>query len=147
MKIARALLLAVCVGSLSGCGGPPIDGAYRDSVNPSVRYELREGGLWSAELVVDVPSGVFPHGAGQRLEGNFTRRGDVLELVCTASSRQDPISGEFRKDDADLAAYNHRLRVEADALVPVDANGETESVFATDLNPFGARRLHKEARP
>ena len=132
MKIARALSLAICVGCFSGCGGPPVIGTYRDAVNPAVRYELREGGLWSAELVVDVPSGVFPHGAGQRLEGNFTRRGDVLELVCTASSRQDPISGEFRKDEA---------------LVAVDANGGTESIFATDLNPFGARRLQKEARP
>lgn len=143
----RAVALASFIGLLPGCGGQPISGSYRDEGNPSVRYDLREDGVWSAELVVDVPSGIFPHGAGQRLEGNFTRCGDVLELFCTGVSRQDPTSGEFRKADADVAAYNHRLRVETDTLVPVGTDGSTESMFATDLNPFGARRLQREARP
>lgn len=143
----RLVLLAALVGCLAGCGRPPVEGNYRDVDNPSLRYEIRPDGLWSAELVVEVPSGVFPHGASQRFGGTFLRRGDMLELVCTSSDRQDPMSGEFRPEDCDLSAYHHRLRAQDGALVAVGADGQTESLFAADLNPFGARRLERETRP
>lgn len=147
MPAFRLVLLAAFVGCLAGCGGPPVDGTYRDADNPSLRYEFRPGGLWSAEMVVDVPAGVFPHGAGRRFGGTYVRRGDLLELVCTSSSRQDPMSGEFRAENSDLASCNHLLLAQDGMLVAVGADGQTDSLFATDVNPFGARRLERQPKP
>jgi len=146
VSLSRLILLAALVG-LAACGRPSVEGIYRDVDNSSLRYEIRPDGLWSAELVVEVPSGVFPHGASRRFLGTFVRRGDILELVCTSSDRQDPMSGEFRPEDCDLSAHHHRLRAQDGALVAVGADGQTESLFATDLNPFGARRLERETSP
>ena len=143
----RLVLFAACAVILPGCGRERVDGAYRDSANPALRYELRNGDTWSAEMVVAVPAGVFPHGAGTWWRGNYTRSGNVIELVCTSSGRYDPLSGELREDKADPAAYNHRLAFEDGGLVPVGAKGEKEALFATDLNPLGARKLVREEKP
>lgn len=144
MLIHRLLLVAVCAAALAGCGGNDIAGSYRDESNPAVRYELRADGTWCAELAVGVPSGVFPHGAGKRLEGNYTRSGQGLELACLSVRRQDPISGEWQNDAMDPATCTHRLMVEEGLLVPVGPSGEKEAPFATDLNPLGARKLVRE---
>lgn len=149
MTCLRVALLAVLVAVLAGCGRDNVDveGAYRDASNPAVRYELRAGGGWAAESVVEVSAGVFPHGAGRRLEGSFTRVGDVLELVCTSAGRQDPVSGSFIEEEGDLASCNHRLLIRDGELVPIGEDGETEGLFASDLNPFGARKLVREVKP
>jgi hypothetical protein len=143
----RIALIAACAAVLSGCGREKVDGVYRDPANPAVRYELRNGDSWSAEMVVEVPAGIFPHGAGTWLQGNYTRSGDVIELVCTSAGRRDPLSGELRADKTDPASYNHKLVLEDGALVPVGAGGEKEADFATDLNPLGARKLVPEEKP
>lgn len=148
MIILRLLLVALCAAALAGCGGKNVAGLYRDESNPAVCYELRADGTWSAELSVGVPAGVFPHGAGKQFEGNFTRSGQVLELVCTSVRRQDPISGDWQKDATDPASCTHRLLFEEGVLVPIGPRGEKEALFATDLNPFGARKLVSEgAKP
>lgn len=148
MIVLRYLLVALCSAALAGCGGTNPAGLYSDDTNPAVRYELRSDGTWLAEFAVGVPSGVFPHGAGKRLEGNFTRSGQVLEMVCTSVRRQDPISGEWQKDATEPASCTHRLLLEGGVLVPIGPRGEKEALFATDLNPFGARKLVREgAKP
>lgn len=147
MNVLNAGWAVVCLVFLAGCGRETIGGAYRDVEKPSVRYELDEGGNWSAEVQVAVPSGMFAHGAGRKFSGNFTRRGNVLELVCTSASRQDPVSGKFREEPDELSSYNHFFLTQGGALVAVGSDGRTESLFASDLNPFGTRRLEKEAAP
>lgn len=135
-----AVLLAAAWG-LSGCGKEKIAGSYRDAENPAITYELREDGAWVAQMAVGAPSGVFPHGSDRRLEGTYRRSGEELELVCNAVRRQDPTTGEFADEPGDPSACNHRLRAEKDKLLPVGTSGETNAVFASDLNPLGARVL------
>jgi hypothetical protein len=142
--ILRVVVLAVCAALLPGCGSQKVAGSYRDAMNPDLRYQFGEDGSWSAEVVIELPAGVFPHGAGRRFGGTFKRSGDSLDLVCLSASRQDPASGQYRNDEVDLASYAHRLLVKEDSLVPVGPNGETEGLFATDLNPLGARKLVRE---
>lgn len=144
MTTARLLFLAFSAVVLAGCGRQKVEGVYRDEFNPALRYELRDGGDWSAEVVVEVPAGVFPYGADRKFSGLFTRRGDLLELVCSSAEQRDPISGDYRADDAEPAQYNHLLLAEEGALLPVDADGRKEALFATDLNPLGARKLIRE---
>jgi len=139
----RLCTLALCFG-LVGCGRRHVEGVYHDAGNPAIRYELRDGGRWFAELIVEVPSGVFPHGASRRLEGTFKRKGGIIELVCLTASRQDPISGAFRPDDSAAAEYSHFLAVEDAFLVPVGPDGKSEAFFAAELNPLGARQLVPE---
>ena len=57
----RLFSFVFCAFVLTGCGRRSVEGVYYDAQNPAVRYELREGGSWSAELIVDVPAGIFPH--------------------------------------------------------------------------------------
>ncbi len=144
MIIRRVVLILFCAALLPGCGSQKVTGSYRDEVNQDLRYQFGEDGSWSAELAIDLPAGVFPHGAGRRFDGTFERSGDALELVCLSASRQDPASGKYRKDEVDLASFAHRLLVEEDVLVPMGPNGEREALFATDLNPLGARKLVRE---
>lgn len=143
MHVLSAAALAAAM-LLTGCSRERIEGRYRAVGNPSVSYCFQEGGLWSVEVPVTVPMGVFPHGAGKKFSGNYVRKGDALELVCTSSSRQDPISGDFREEEVDVSIYNHGLLVEGRALLAVGSNGETNSLFASDLNPFGVRHLVPE---
>lgn len=142
--ILRVVVLALCAVLVPGCGSQKVAGPFRDAANPDLRYQFGEDGSWSAELAIDLPAGIFPHGAGRRFDGTFERSGDALELVCLSASRQDPASGKYRKDEVDLASFAHRFLVEEDALVPIGPNGETEALFATDLNPLGARKLVRE---
>lgn len=144
MNLFRFVLLVGFAAVLSGCGSQKVAGSYRDSTNGNVRYQFVGDGSWSAEAIVELPAGVFPHGAGRRLEGKFKQSGDLLELVCLSASRQDPTSGQYRKEDVDLAKYGHRLLAGKGHLVPIGPNGETEALFATDLNPLGARKLVRE---
>lgn len=135
--------MALCLVVVTGCGRRDVEGVYRDVSDPSIRYELRDDGSWSAELIVEIPAGVFAHGASRRLDGTYNRSGSLLELVCLNASRQDPISGEYRPEGA-AALYNHLLSAEEDSLVPVGPKGEKDAVFAADLNPLGARQLVRE---
>jgi len=135
------LVVLAAALALSGCGRAKIGGAYRDVENPAITYFFGDAGTWRAELRVEVGAGVFPHGSGRRLDGTFGRRGDRIDLVCTAVSRQEPTTGEFRGEGIDASAYNHVLRVEDEALVPAPAEEGAEEVFASDINPLGARKL------
>ena len=134
------LLLAVAL-ALSGCGRAKIEGSYRDVENPAITYFLGDDGKWQAESLVEVAAGVFPHGSGRRLEGTFSRRGNIIELVCTTVVRQEPTTGEFRSEETEASAYNHVLRMENGALIPAPAKEGQEVVFASEINPLGARRL------
>lgn len=147
MALVRSVLALAAIASLVGCGREPVGGTYRDAMNPGIRYEFGQDGTWSAESIVEVPAGVFPHGAGRRLAGIFTRSGDTLELVCSSATRQDPISGEFREEENDASSFSHRLLAEQGSLFPLGPNGERDSLFATDLNPLGARNLVPEKQP
>jgi len=140
------LMLAVAL-ALFGCGRAKVAGSYRDAENPAVMYFFGEDGTWRAESLVEVAAGVFPHGSGRRLEGTFSRRGKLLELVCTAVARQEPTTGEFRSEETDVSAYNHVLRMENAALVPAPAEEGQEVVFASEINPLGARRLERQPDP
>ena len=135
------LVLLAAVLALSGCGRSKIEGSYRDAENPAITYFFGGDGTWQAERSVEVGAGVFPHGSGRRLAGSFSRRGDRVELVCIEVSRQDPMTGEFRGEGIDASAYNHILEVGNGALVPVPAEEGGEGVFASDINPLGARKL------
>lgn len=138
----RGVLVVLAAAlALSGCGRAKIAGAYRDAENPAITYFFGDDGTWRAELRVEVDAGVFPHGSGRRLDGTFSRRGDRIDLVCTAVSRQEPTTGEFRGEGIDASAYNHVVRVEDEALVPAPAKEGAEEVFASDINPLGARKL------
>ena len=144
VDLLRFCLLAFCCVFLSGCGSQKVVGHFRDEAKPDLRYQFGEDGSWSAEVVVELPTGVFPHGAGRRFDGTFSRSGNVIELVCLSVERQDPTSGAYREDDVELAEYSHRLLLEEGALVPVGPDGEREALFATDLNPLGARKLVRD---
>jgi len=147
VNLLRVVSIVVCAAFLAGCGARKIAGHFRDVANPDLLYEFGEDGSWSADVVVELPTGIFPHGAGTRFEGTFERSGDQLHLVCLSTSRQDPTSGQYRKGDTEPSAYSHTLLVEEDALVPVGPDGEREALFATDLNPLGARKLVREDGP
>ena len=134
------LVLAVAL-ALSGCDRAKIEGPYRDAENPAITYFLGDDGKWLAESLVEVAAGVFPHGSGRRLEGTFSRCGNMIELVCTTVVRQEPTTGEFRSEETDASAYNHVLRMEDGALIPAPAKEGQEVVFASEINPLGARRL------
>ena len=134
------LVLAVAL-ALSGCDRAKIEGPYRDVENPAITYFLGDDGTWRAESLVEVAAGVFPHGSGRRLEGTFSRRGERIDLVCAAVSRQEPTTGEFRSEETEASAYNHVLRMEDGALIPAPAKEGQEVVFASEINPLGARRL------
>jgi len=135
--------MTLCLVVMTGCGRRAVEGVYRDVADPSIRYELRDDGSWSAELIVEIPAGVFAYGANRRLDGTYRRSGSLVELACLNASRQDPISGEYRPEGA-AAQYNHLLSAEEDFLVPVGPNGEKDALFAADLNPLGARKLVPE---
>jgi len=136
----RLLVLAVAL-VLSSCGRAKVEGSYRDAENPAITYFFGDDGTWRAESLVEVAAGVFPHGSGRRLEGTFSRRGNMIELVCTAVARQEPTTGEFRSEETDVSAYNHVLRMENGALIPAPAKEGQEVIFASEINPLGARRL------
>jgi len=144
VMILRVVLLAACAAFVSACGPKRVVGAYRDVENPQVRYQFGNDGTWSAESAVELAAGVFPHGAGRRLEGTFEQSGRAIEIICVSASRQEPTSGQYRAEEADPSQYNHRLEVDEDGLVPVGPDGERDAVFASDLNPFGARKLVPE---
>lgn len=138
----RWLLLLVLVVLITACSRTGrVEGRYGDAENPAILYVFGEDGSWRAEEVVEVASGVFPHGAGLRLLGTYERRGDILLLECTQVSRQEPMTGEFREESIGLPAYSHRLRVEDGALFPVAEEEGQEAAFASDINPLGARKL------
>ena len=134
------LVLAVAL-ALSGCDRAKVEDSYRDAENPAITYFLGDDGKWQAESLVEVAAGVFPHGSGRRLEGTFSRRGERIDLVCAAVSRQEPTTGEFRSEETEASAYNHVLRMENGALIPAPAKEGQEVVFASEINPLGARRL------
>ena len=136
------LVCAVAVAfTLTGCDRVKVEGRYQDAENPAITYVFTRDGAWRAEEVLGVAAGVFPHGSGRRLEGTFGRRGDTLDLKCTTVSRQEPMTGEFCAESVDASAYSHLLRLESGALVPV-APGQTKgTVFPSDINPLGARKL------
>jgi hypothetical protein len=142
---SRCIALVFAALLSVGCGRVDVRGNdcgnYHDPDNPAARYELLEGGAWVAELELEVPAGVFPHGSGLRLEGHYSRRGEVIELVCVSASRQDPMSGDYEAEAGDASRYNHRFAVGEGELLPVGANGEREALFLSDLNPLGVRRL------
>ena len=70
----------------------------------------------------------------------------MIELVCTAVARQEPTTGEFRSEETDVSAYNHVLRMENGALIPAPAKEGQEVIFASEINPLGARRLIRAGR-
>ena len=142
MKVAVCVISAIAaIAVLPGCGRVKVEGSYRDVENPAISYIFNADGTWRAEKVSEVGAGIFPHGSGRRLHGTFGRKGNIVELKCVEVSREEPMSGEFRSEPVDVSAYDHRLRVEERALVPVAAKDGAESVFASDINPLGARRL------
>jgi len=138
--LSRLLLaMAVAAAIPVGCGRKDITGDYRDTENPAIRYEFRPDGSWTATLSLKVPAGLFAHGAGQRLEGTYSRSGETLELKCAARFREDPVSGEFSEDRGEGAGgADHMFLIQEGVLVP---KGPQDAVFASDLNPLGARRL------
>ena len=140
-KFLQGLLLLGLALAPAGCSRVKVEGAYRDTENPGITYFFSNDGTWRAESLVEVAAGVFPHGSGRRLEGTFSRRGGRIELVCAAVSRQEPTTGRFRADEIEASAYNHALRLDGDSLVPAAAEEGQEVVFASDINPLGARRL------
>ena len=137
----RIVLLLASAAVLSGCSRFKVEGSYRDADNPAISYLFGQDGKWSAEKTVQVPAGLFPHGSGRRWQGTFERRGDFIELTCTAVLRQEPLTGEFRDEPTDVASYNHRLRIVEAALVPEATEHGVDPVFASDVNPLGARKL------
>ena len=141
VKFLQGFLLLALALAPAGCSRGKVEGSYRDAENPAITYFFGADGNWRAESLVEVAAGVFPHGSGRKLEGNFRRRGDMIELVCTAVSRQEPTTGEFRDEEVDASAYNHVLRVENEALVPAPAEEGVQETFASDINPLGARKL------
>ena len=134
------LVLAVAL-ALSGCSRAKVEGSYRDAENSAITYFFGDDGTWRAESLVEVAAGVFPHGSGRRLEGTFSRRGNMIELLCTAVTRQEPTTGEFRSEETEVSAYSHVLRMENGALIPAPAKEAQEVLFASEINPLGARRL------
>lgn len=141
MHSIRFAVVLVAALLVSGCGRPKVVGYYRDAQNADVAYELRVDGTWVATVTVGVPAGVFPHGSDRRLEGTYGRRGKVIELTCRSVRREDPMTGEFAEEPLNPSSCNHYFRAEDGKLVPIGADGQTEAVFASDLNPLGAREL------
>jgi hypothetical protein len=140
----RLLLGIVLVAiALAGCARKEVTGNYTDAENPAIHYEFRPDGQWVGTLALEVPGGLFAHGAGQRLEGTYLRRGDILELKCTGYFRQDPVSGEFKQErgGGGEAASDHMFLIGEGVLIPT---GRKDAVFASDLNPLGARRLQRD---
>jgi len=135
------MAVAAAAALPAGCGRKEISGNYRDAENPAIRYEFRPDGRWTATLSLEVPAGLFAHGAGQRLEGTYRRNGETWELTCAARFREDPVSGEFKEDRGGGSHADHMFVVREGALVPT---GRQDAVFASDLNPLGARRLEPE---
>ena len=140
VSIRIAFLLA-SVALLPGCSRFKVEGSYRDADNPAITYLFGQDGKWLAEETVEVAAGVFPHGSGRRLQGTFQRLGNVIELTCTTVLRQEPITGEFRDEPTDAASYNHKLRIVEGALVPEATEDGLDPLFASDVNPLGARKL------
>jgi hypothetical protein len=141
LSFFRGVFVLAVALALAGCDRAKIEGFYRDAENPAITYFFGDDGTWRAEMLVEVAAGVFPHGSGRRLEGTFKRRGERMELVCITVLRQEPTTGEFRAEVTDTSACNHVLRMEDGALVPAPAEGGQEVVFASEINPLGARRL------
>ena len=137
----RIPLLLIFAAVLPGCSRFEVRGYYRDAENPAISYFFGEDGKWQAEERVEVAAGVFPHGAGRRLQGTFERRGEIIELTCTEVLRQEPITGEFREEAIDASSYKHKLRIAEGALVPEAVDDGDEPLFASDVNPLGARKL------
>lgn len=141
MGIIRAVVFAVAIVLLPGCGREKIEGRYRDADNAAITYQLRADGTWTAVMSVKVPAGVFPHGSARKLQGTFTRQGDRLALECKSVEREDPITGDFRPERGEAAAYDHLLRIENGRLLPAARQDGQSPLFASDLNPLGAREL------
>ncbi|MBJ7327583.1 MAG: hypothetical protein JHC52_09605 [Chthoniobacterales bacterium] len=141
----QRLLLGIVLVAIApaGCARKEVAGNYIDAENPAIHYEFRPDGQWVGTLSLEVPGGLFAHGAGQRLEGTYRRRGDILELQCTGYFRQDPVSGEFKKErgGGGDAVSDHMFLIGEGALIPT---GRKDAVFASDLNPLGARRLQPD---
>lgn len=142
MRMHRYVILAAAVCLVSGCGREKMEGFYRDAENAAITYRLRADDTWTAEVAADAGAGIFPHGSGRRLEGSWSRRGNVVALACSSVLRQDPVTGEFAAEPGELSAFDHRLLIAGKGrLVPVGADGKVEAGFASDLNPLGAREL------
>ncbi|MBJ7327593.1 MAG: hypothetical protein JHC52_09660 [Chthoniobacterales bacterium] len=134
------LILSV-VFFVSGCGRAKVEGRYRDADNPAIGYDFRADRTWTAESAVEVAAGIFPHGSGRKFEGTLKQRGDVIELTCTNVSRQEPLTGEFRPEPGRPSAYDHKFRAEEGMLRPLAPDAGTEILFASDINPLGAKLL------
>lgn len=142
MRVYRYVILAAVVCLMSGCGHGKVEGFYRDAENAAITYRLRADDTWMAEAAADAGAGIFPHGSGRRLDGSWSRRGNVVVLTCASVRRQDPMTGEFAEEPDDSSAFDHRLLIADEGrLVPVGADGKIGAGFASDLNPLGAREL------